>query len=85
MIRIWSGFSSYDKRSTAEMIHLANKFNDEKIFLRVSVDPEDGSSVCEYYMTYAADLNSDSLDETIKIFFVLKKSWNEFVINGGDK
>ena len=84
MVRIFSIFGAYEKRSINEMIKLANRFNDKKIFLRVSINPESGSSVCDHYIVYNGGLNSTNFMETVDWFIALKKSWNDSVVNNGD-
>ena len=83
-IRIYSMYSPYSKRSRREMMELANKFNCDKRFLRVAID-EDGTSVCDYYLSYEGGLNSKNLTETLKWFIIMDGAWCDFVINGGDK
>lgn len=84
MVRIFSIFGAYEKRSINEMIKLANRFNDKKIFLRVSINPESGSSWCDHYIVYNGGLNSKNFIETVDWFIALEKSWNDFVVNNGD-
>lgn len=84
LIRISASFKKYDKLSHARMIVLANKFNDSKRFLRVCVS-DDGSSCCDYYFTYKNGVNAQNLNETIRWFFNLKKSWQDYVLSDGQK
>ena len=81
VIRIYSIFSPYQKRSIAEMRELANKFNYDKRFLRVSIGPE-GDSFCDYFLVYDGGLDSVNFLEALNWFFVLEKTWMNYVING---
>ena len=85
ILRVYSRYSRYEKRTTSEMILLANQWNDQKRLLRVAIDPKDGSMTCDYYMICVKGLDSDNLSETVKWFFSLKEDWNNFAINGGDE
>ena len=85
LIWVYGSFKSYDKRSTAEMILLANRFNDKKRVLRVAVDPDDGSSCCDYYLIYDGGLNKTNFLSVLDWVFNLKDSWESFVINGGNE
>ena len=84
MVRIFSIFGAYEKRSINEMIKLANRFNNKKVFLRVFINPESGSSWCDHYIVYNGGLNSKNFIETVDWFIALEKSWNDFVVNNGD-
>ena len=83
ILRIYASFSKYDKATTQELIILANKWNDSKRFLRVSVDLEDGSSTCDYYLVCVKGVDGDNLLESIEGFISLRNSWEEFVVSGG--
>ena len=84
MVRIFSIFGAYEKRSINEMIKLANRFNNKKVFLRVFINPESGDSWCDHYIVYNGGLNSTNFMEIVDWFIALKKSWNDFVVNNGD-
>ena len=72
MICIFTNFKPEDARTVAETRRLANKFNEEKRFLRISVDDE-GSTKCDYYMVYKGGLNTANFKETVE--------WINFVVN----
>ena len=76
-------YSSYNKKSLNEMIQLANKFNDKKRLLRVSIDPEDGSSSCDYYLPYDGGVNQKNFMSVLDWIFGLSETWEEFVLSGG--
>ena len=84
VIRIYSVFAPYEKRSVAEMRELANKFNYDKRFLRVSIS-EEGESVCDYYLIYDGGLDSANFLEALNWFFALEKAWMNYVIDGTPK
>ena len=84
VVRIYSIFDPYQKRSIAEMRELANKFNYDKRFLRVSIGP-DGDSVCDYYLIYDGGLDSANFLEVLNWFFALEKAWMNYVIDGTPK
>ena len=84
LIWVYGSFKRYDKRSTAEMIWLANRFNDIKRVQRVAVDPDDGSCCCDYYLVYTDGLNKMNFLSALDWMFNLKDSWESFVINGGE-
>ena len=83
-IRIYSIFDPYQKRSIAEMRELANKFNYDKRFLRVSIS-EEGESCCDYYLIYDGGLDSANFLEVLNWFFALEKAWMGYVIDGAPK
>ena len=82
LVRIFSIFKPYTQRSLAEVIVLANQFNNAKRLLRVYV-LEDGGSSCDYYMTYDGGLNSENLLSCMEWFCTMEQAWCEYVINGG--
>lgn len=84
LIRIYTIFSAYEKRSKAEMILLANKFNDGKRFLRVCIT-DSGASVCDYYLIYNGGLNSTNFFEAVDWFRVMEQDWCDFAIKGGSE
>jgi len=78
-----ASYNKYDKLTIQELINLANKWNDSKRFLRVSIDPKDGSSTCDYYLICAKGIDSENVIESIKCFVILKHGWAAFVIDNG--
>ena len=72
LINFFTFFNQDDCYAIAETRRLANKFNEEKRFLRVSVDDE-GSTKCDYYMVYKGGLNTANFKETVE--------WMNFVVN----
>ena len=85
LIRIYCYYGAYKKRTTQEMIELANRFNWDKRLLRVSVNPERGECACDYAIVYTGGLNPENLVEAIDWFDNLMRAWEKFVIDGGDK
>ena len=85
LIRVFCYYGAYRKRTTQEMIELANRFNWDRRLLRVSVNPERGDCACDYALVYTGGLNSENLVEAIDWFDNLMRAWETFVINGGDK
>lgn len=85
MIRLAGFYKPYDKRTTREMISLANQFNYQKRFMRISIGPEEGESVCDYYFLYHGGLNTTAFEEAIDWFESMMGSWETFVVNGGEK
>jgi len=83
LIRVAGYFKRYDKLSISEMIRLANKFNNKKRVLRVSIDPDDGNIICDYYLIYDGGLNKANFLSVLDWVFGLKDSWENFVINVG--
>lgn len=83
ILHFGASYNKYDKLTIQELINLANKWNDSKRFLRVSIDPKDGSSTCDYYLILAKGIDSENLLATIGWFIYLKNHWEEFVIGGG--
>ncbi|MBQ9501723.1 MAG: YbjN domain-containing protein [Lentisphaeria bacterium] len=84
LLRICTRFAPFKKRTKQEMIDLANKFNDSRRLLRVSIRPN-GGAFCDFHMVYNGGLDSVNFLEAVDWFLSLKSSWVEFVINGGDK
>ena len=85
MIRLLGLYSAYKKRTAQEMIVLANQFNYDKRFIRVSINPKSGNCECDYYLLYAGGLDSASLLEALDWFDGMRGAWESYVINGGDK
>ena len=85
LIHLCCFFEPYNKRSINEMIQFANKFNDNKRFVRVSIDPEDGSTTCDYYLPYIGGVNSENFLDAIDWLFVMQDAFEKFVIAGGEE
>lgn len=72
-------FTPNDDITVSETIRRANKFNNDKRFLRICIE-DDGTSVCDYYMVYDGGVNSENFKETVSWFDSLVKSWVEALI-----
>ena len=84
LLRIYSRYAPVKSRTRQEMIELANKFNDSRRLLRVSIRPN-GSATCEFFMIYNGGLDSANFLEAIDWVLALDNSWKKFVVEGGDK
>ena len=84
-LRFWSNYGSYDKIKHDEMVRIANLFNYDKRLLRVAVDPENNSSVCDYYLLYPGGLDRNNFLASVEWIDGLKSVWESYVINGGPK
>lgn len=71
-------FNPEDYLSISEVRKLANRFNEEYRFLRVSID-DDGSTKCDYYMIYKGGLNIINFKETIEWMNSLIDGWGVFL------
>jgi len=83
ILRFEAFYSKYDKWTIQELISLANKWNDSKRFLRVSIDPKDGSSTCDYYLICVKGIDGENVIASMEWFVSLQNRWAEFVINNG--
>ncbi len=84
-LRFWSHYDSYDKIKHDEMVRIANLFNYDKRLLRVAIDPESNSSICDYYLLYRGGLDRNNFLATVEWIDGLKEVWEDYVINGGPK
>lgn len=84
-LRFWSNYDSYDKIKHDEMVRIANLFNYDKRLLRVAIDPESNSSICDYYLLYRGGLDRNNFLATVEWIDGLKEVWEDYVINGGPK
>ena len=78
LIRIFSIWSKPNDASISDMIRVANKFNYEKVAVRVAVNPENGTSVCDLYVNYKNGITREAFLDMVDWIFVLSKTWNEF-------
>ena len=85
LIYLYAFYNKYEKRSVSEHIVLANQWNDKKRLLRASIDPQDGSSTCDYYIVCDSGIESRNLLKSLEWFITLCGSWRNFVVNGGNE
>jgi len=84
LVRIFSMYAPFKKRSVQEMIELANKFNSAKRFLRVSIRPN-GACVCDCYVVYKGGLDSANFLDALDWFLGSKEAWRDTVVKGMEK
>ena len=84
LVRIFSMYAPFKKRSVQEMVDLANKFNSAKRFLRVSIRPN-GACVCDCYIVYKGGLDSANFLDALDWFLGSKELWRNTVVKGMDK
>ena len=75
-------FGASDQRSISRMKELANSFNYRKRLIRVGIG-DDGTSYCTYYVVYTGGLNDKNLFSALDWFYLLAKSWCEYVYMDG--
>ena len=66
------------------MMELCNRFNSGYRFIRVCVE-EDGSTICDYYMTYDGGLDPKNFVMSLEWFAQMKELWSSLVRKSGEE